>query len=223
MKTCALNETDFPRIRRAWMGYWLPLPPGEGWGEGSLASDCRRNKIVTIVTTRHARHAAPFITPGLGRGGRSQADADVPRARSDSKLRYFNPRQLPLKFLVKRWIERPLRLTQPSNLRPDLSGKCGIDRIKNFDRFHIKVKRTANVIKLCLREPFNVGKHGARNDPPSILKQHNRSGLCPKSDLAKTVFTWRTAAPRQLHEEELLLDLLRTTAHKARLLLRVHG
>jgi hypothetical protein len=66
MKICGLNEADFPRIRCASINYWLPLPPGEGWGEGSLASECRRNKIVTIVTTRHARHAAPFITPGLG-------------------------------------------------------------------------------------------------------------------------------------------------------------
>ena len=66
MKTCDLNETDFPRIRCESTSYRLPLPAGEGWGEGSLASECRRNKIVTIVTSCRARHAAPFITPGPG-------------------------------------------------------------------------------------------------------------------------------------------------------------
>jgi hypothetical protein len=191
-----------------------------GQSKAAVEQQYRHDRSVAATSTFH--HAR---VRGVYCGGHRHRVVfdDVPRARSDSKLRYFNPRQLPLKFLVKRWIERPLRLPQPSNLRPDLSDKCCIDRIKNFNRFHIKVKRTANVIKLCLREPFNVGKHGARNDPPGILKQHNRSGLCPKSDLAKTVLTWRTASPRQFDEEELLLDLLRTTAHKARLLLRVHG
>jgi hypothetical protein len=198
-------------------------PCGEGWGG--------RMKTVIVMSAGFPPHLLRTLSPPLegGAGGvycgghrhRVVFD-DVPRAHTVSKLRYFNARQLPFKLLVQRRIERPLRLTQSRHLRPDFFHECCIDRIKNFDCFHIEVERTANVINFCLTEPFNVCKDGARNDLPSILKQHNRSGLCPKSDLAITVFSRSSGPPRQLNEEELVLDLRSATAHKARLLLRVH-
>jgi hypothetical protein len=66
MNTCGLNEMDFPRIRCASISYGSLSLWGAGWGEGSLAREGQRNRIVTIVTTRRAQHAGPFITPLRG-------------------------------------------------------------------------------------------------------------------------------------------------------------
>src|SRR5262249_32028434 len=127
--------------------------------------------------------------------------------------------QKSLKFFVELRFERPFRLTEPRNLRPDLSDGCRIQRIKNPDRLRVELKCTSKATALGRIESLCAYEDGAGDNLPAKLKQHYRTGLCPQPVLLIVESSGRSAGAHQLIEEVLLLNLQNAGAHKPRLFL----